>query len=108
MFTKILVWLGLKKVEVENKIQEVKAEATKTLDVNNDGKINAKDITAAVAMKTSLDVNKDGKVNVEDAKAVVEKVKTEVKGKVARKPRTPKATAPAPAAPAPKGKRKSK
>ena len=82
MFTKILVWLGLKKVEVENKIEEVKAEATKTLDVN-----------------------KDGKVNIEDAKATVEKVKTEVKEKVARKPRTPKATAPAPA---PKGKRKSK
>ncbi len=105
MFTKILVWLGLKKVEVENKIQEVKAEATKTLDVNKDGKINAEDITAAVATKTSLDVNKDGKVNAEDAKAAVEKVKTEVKEKVARKPRTPKAAAPVPA---PKGKRKSK
>jgi len=82
MFTKILVWLGLKKIEVENKIEEVKAEATKTLDVN-----------------------KDGKVNVEDVKAAVAEVKAEVKEKVARKPRAPKTAAPVPA---PKGKRKSK
>lgn len=105
MFTKILVWFGLKKAEVENKIQEVKTEATKTLDVNKDGKVNVEDVKAAIATQTQLDVNKDGKVNIEDAKATVEKVKTEVKEKVARKPRTPKATAPAPA---PKGKRKSK
>ncbi len=102
MFHKLLVWLGLKKAEVESKIVEVKTEATNTLDVNKDGKVNVEDFKAAVATKTSLDVNKDGKVNAEDAKAAVEKVKEEVKAKVTRKPRTPKA------APAPKGKTKSK
>lgn len=81
MIVKLLTWLGLYKAQAEKKFEEVKAEAT-----------------------AKLDVNKDGKVNVEDAKAAVEEVKAEVKAKVTRKPRAPKAAAPAPT----KGKRKAK
>lgn len=81
MIIKLLTWLGLYKAQAEKKFEEVKAETT-----------------------AKLDVNKDGKVNVEDAKAAVEEVKAEVKAKVTRKPRAPKAAAPAPA----KGKRKAK
>jgi hypothetical protein len=105
MFIKLLIWLGLRKVEAEKKFEEVKAEATAKLDVNKDGKVNAEDVKAAVATKTPLDVNKDGKVNIEDAKAAVEEVKAEVKAKVTRKPRAPKVAAPASVT---KGKRKTK
>lgn len=83
MIVKLLTWLGLYKAQAEKKFEEVKAEAT-----------------------AKLDVNKDGKVNVEDAKAAVEEVKAEVKAKVTRKPRAPKAAAPAPVST--KGKRKTK
>ena len=83
MIVKLLTWLGLYKAQAEKKFEEVKAEAT-----------------------AKLDVNKDGKVNMEDAKAAVEEVKAEVKAKVIRKPRAPKAAAPAPAPT--KGKRKAK
>lgn len=52
----------------------------KTLDVNNDGKIDVNDakdavVNAVEGVKASVDANKDGKLNVADAVAVVEKVK---------------------------------
>lgn len=64
----------------------------KTLDVNNDGKVDVKDAKDTVAqivedVKTSVDANKDGKVDIADAVAVVEKVKAKkvAKPKVAAK-----------------------
>jgi hypothetical protein len=52
----------------------------KTLDVNNDGKVDAQDVKAAVEtvvadVKKAADVNGDGKVTVADAKAAVKKTK---------------------------------
>ena len=52
------------------------------LDVNQDGKVDQKDVSAA------LDVNKDGKVNVDDVKAAVKKTKTAVKTRSQRRNRT--------------------
>lgn len=53
---------------------------TKKLDVNHDGRVDAKDAVAVVAeaketVSAAADVNKDGQVNIEDAKVVVEKTK---------------------------------
>lgn len=45
----------------------------KTLDVNNDGKVDTADVKAVA------DVNKDGKVDVVDAKVAVVEVVAEVK-----------------------------
>jgi hypothetical protein len=73
----------------------------KTLDVNNDGKINAADVGAAVKVvaadvKAKADVNKDGKVNAADAKAVKAKAKAAVKKTTAKaKSAVEKATKPA-------------
>ena len=58
--------------------------SAKTLDINNDGKVDLADANAAVdntvaGITAAADVNKDGKVDAEDAKVVVEKAKTEVK-----------------------------
>lgn len=58
----------------------------KKLDVNADGKVDAKDAVAAVAavkeeVKTVADVNKDGKVDVADAKAAVAKKTKKVAAK---------------------------
>lgn len=58
--------------------------SAKSLDINDDGKIDLADAKAAVdntvaGITASADVNKDGKVDAEDAKVVVEKAKTEVK-----------------------------
>jgi len=52
----------------------------KTLDVNNDGKVDAQDVKAAVEtvvadVKKAADVDGDGKVTVADAKAAVKKTK---------------------------------
>lgn len=56
----------------------------KSLDVNNDGKVDGADVKAAVdnvvtGVKSTADVNKDGKVDASDAKAVATKAKTAVK-----------------------------
>jgi preprotein translocase subunit SecF len=58
--------------------------SAKSLDINNDGKVDLTDAKAAVdnavaGVASAADVNKDGKVDADDAKAVVEKAKTEVK-----------------------------
>ena len=50
------------------------------MDVNQDGKVDAKDAVAVVAevketVSAAADVNKDGRVDIEDAKVVVEKTK---------------------------------
>lgn len=65
---------------------------SKGLDVNNDGKVDADDVKAAVqnaveGVKSSADINKDGKVNAADVKVVAEKAKTQVK-KAATKAKT--------------------
>jgi len=65
---------------------------SKGLDVNNDGKVDADDVKAAVqnavsGVQTTADVNKDGKVDASDVSVVVEKAKTEVK-KAATKAKT--------------------
>lgn len=57
---------------------------SKSFDVNQDGKVDAADVKAAVqnvvsGVKETADVNKDGKVDAADAKVVVEKATTEVK-----------------------------
>ncbi len=58
--------------------------SAKSFDVNQDGKVDAADVKAAVqnvvcGVKETADVNKDGVVDVKDAEVVVEKAKTEVK-----------------------------
>lgn len=58
--------------------------SSKGLDVNNDGKVDAADVKAAIqnvveGVTASADVNKDGVVDAADAKVAVEVVKTEVK-----------------------------
>ena len=58
--------------------------SSRGLDVNNDGKVDADDVKAAVqnaveGVKGTADVNKDGKVDAADVKVVAEKAKTEVK-----------------------------
>ena len=66
--------------------------SSKSLDINNDGKVDAADVKAAVqnvvcGVKETADVNKDGVIDSKDAKAVVEKTKTQVK-KAATKAKT--------------------
>ncbi len=79
----------------------------KSLDVNQDGKVDTADAKAAFVevvegIKADADVNKDGKVDAADAVAVKEKAKAGVKKAAtkaketvkktsARKPRTPAA-----------------
>lgn len=63
--------------------------SSKSLDINDDGKIDLSDAKSAVdnavaGVTAAADVNKDGKVDVADVKAVAEKATTEVK-KVATK-----------------------
>jgi flagella basal body P-ring formation protein FlgA len=63
--------------------------SSKTLDINNDGKIDADDVKAAVqnvveGVKATADVNKDGKVDAADVKVVTEKAKTQVKKAVSK------------------------
>ncbi len=58
--------------------------SSRSLDVNNDGKIDSADVKAAVqnvvcGVTEIADANKDGKVDASDAAVVVEKAKTEVK-----------------------------
>ena len=59
-------------------------QQAKSLDLNNDGKVDLNDAKTAVkntatTAKKIADVNKDGKVNAKDAKAAVQKTKTAVK-----------------------------
>jgi hypothetical protein len=66
--------------------------SSKSLDINNDGKVDAADVKAAVqnaveGVKATADVNKDGVVDAKDAEVVVEKAKTQVK-KAATKAKT--------------------
>lgn len=58
--------------------------SSKSLDINNDGKVDAEDVKAAVqntveGVKATADVNKDGKVDATDVKAVANKAKTGAK-----------------------------
>jgi hypothetical protein len=66
--------------------------SAKSLDINNDGKVDVTDAKAAVdnavaGVAAVADVNKDGKVDTDDVKAVAEKATTEVK-KAATKAKT--------------------
>jgi len=55
----------------------------KKLDVNNDGKICAKDIQAAASvLAKAADVDGDGRISVKDAKAAISKTKEQVAAKV--------------------------
>ena len=63
--------------------------SSKSLDVNNDGKVDIADAKTAVqnvveGVKAVADVNKDGVVNSTDAAVVVDKAKTEVKKTVTK------------------------
>ena len=63
--------------------------SAKSLDINNDGKVDLADAKAAVdntvtGLAAVADVNRDGVVNAADAKAVVEKATTEVKKTAAK------------------------
>lgn len=58
--------------------------SAKSFDVNQDGKVDVKDVSAAVTntvegVKAAADVNHDGKVNTADVKEVVAKTKTAAK-----------------------------
>jgi len=58
--------------------------SAKSLDINNDGKVDLADAKAAVdntvaGVTAAADVNKDGKVDVEDVKKVAKETKTTVK-----------------------------
>jgi|APGre2960657373_1045057.scaffolds.fasta_scaffold01008_2 hypothetical protein len=66
--------------------------SSKSLDVNNDGKVDVSDAKTAVqnaveGVKTVADINKDGVVDSADAAVVVEQAKTAVK-KAATKTKT--------------------
>lgn len=66
--------------------------SAKSLDINNDGKVDLADAKAAVdnavtGVTAAADINGDGKVDAEDAKVVVEKAKTGAK-KAATKAKT--------------------
>jgi hypothetical protein len=66
--------------------------SAKSLDINNDGKVDLADAKSAVdnavaGVTAAADVNKDGVVDAEDTKVAVEKAKTEVK-KAATKAKT--------------------
>jgi hypothetical protein len=75
---------------------------SKSLDVNNDGAFDSKDVKQAVAttvegVKAVVDVNKDGKVDVADVKEVASKVKkTAKKAAVKAKTTAKKATTKSP------------
>ena len=63
--------------------------SAKSLDINNDGKVDLADAKAAVdntvtGVANAVDVNRDGVVDAADVKAVVEKAKTEVKKTAAK------------------------
>lgn len=67
---------------------------SKSLDVNNDGKIDAADVKAAVqnvvtGVKATADVNKDGKVDAADVEVAVKRTVT--KAQTAAKKTTTKA-----------------
>jgi hypothetical protein len=62
----------------------------KSLDVNDDGKVDVQDAKAAIkktvdAVRNAGDVNKDGKVNVKDVKVAAKQVKAAVKAKTAKR-----------------------
>jgi hypothetical protein len=64
-------------------------KSAKSLDINNDGKVDLADAKAAVdntvtGVANVVDVNRDGKVDAADAKVIVEKAKTEVKKAVTK------------------------
>ena len=63
--------------------------SSKSLDINNDGKVDVADAKTAVqnaveGVKAVADVNKDGVVDAADADVVVDKVKTQVKKSTAK------------------------
>lgn len=68
---------------------------SKSLDVNNDGKVDTADVKAAVqnvvcGVKETADVNKDGKVDAADVAVVKEKAKTVAKKTTAKAKETVK------------------
>ena len=72
--------------------------SSKSLDVNNDGKVDAADAKAAVqnvveGVKASADVNKDGKVDAADVAVVKEKAKAVAKKTTAKAKETVKKAA---------------
>jgi hypothetical protein len=72
--------------------------SSKSLDVNNDGKVDAADAKAAVqnvveGVKAAADVNKDGKVDAADVAVVAEKAKTVAKKTTAKAKETVKKAA---------------
>lgn len=63
--------------------------SAKSLDINQDGKVDLADAQAAVqntveGVKTAADVNNDGVVDTKDAEIIVEAAKEEVKKTVRR------------------------
>ena len=71
--------------------------SVKSLDVNNDGKIDLADIslaakTAVEGVKATADVNKDGKVDAADVKVVATKANTGAKKAVSKAKETVKKT----------------
>jgi hypothetical protein len=63
--------------------------SARSLDVNNDGRVDADDVKAAVqnaveGVKATADVNKDGKVDAADVKVVATKAKAGAKKAVSK------------------------
>lgn len=59
--------------------------SSRSLDINNDGRVDLADAKAAVdntvsGITNTLDINKDGKVDVEDAKVAAKAVRSTAKG----------------------------
>ena len=72
--------------------------SSKGMDVNNDGKVDAADVKAAVqnvvcGVKETADANKDGKVDAADVAVVKEKVKAVAKKTTAKAKETVKKAA---------------
>jgi hypothetical protein len=107
MFHKILVWLGLKKVEAEKKLNEVKAEVKEFAD-KVEAKVEAKVETAQAEVKQAIEKVEAkveaAQVEVEKAVEKIEVKVAKVKEKVVRKPRAPK-VAPPPLTPTKRGRK---
>ena len=63
--------------------------SSKSLDINEDGKVDAQDAKAAIqnaveGVKKTADVNKDGKVDAQDAKAAIQNAVEGVKKAVVK------------------------
>jgi len=94
--------IGLVVIVVIYLVYSIIRDKGNSLDLNNDGKVDAADLTAlndavadrvkeaAAKVTAAADINKDGKVDAADAKAAVGKAKAAVKKATTKKKAAPK------------------